>query len=124
VRIGGVAFSDNAGIKARSRLRIDKHRLNRAHSGNAFPLGAVDPSINFSIEVTNLSEFAVTIQEVGILYEGTKKPGTLLSPILLDGGTWPRRLESRMAVSVYAQAPYPMAGLKSDARMHEPPAAK
>ena len=90
---------------------LDRSRLNlKITPAHAFPLGAVDPSINFSIEVTNLSEFAVTIQEVGILYEGTKKPGTLLSPILLDGGTWPRRLESRTAVSVYAQAPLPNGG--------------
>ena len=86
-------------------------RLNlKITPAHAFPLGAVDPSINFSIEVTNLSEFAVTIQEVGLLYEGTEKPGTLLSPILLDGGTWPRRLEPRTAVSVYAQAPLPNGG--------------
>src|SRR5258705_12890380 len=88
----------------RSRLHL---KITPAH---AFPLGTVDPIINFSIEVTNLSEFAVTIQEVGILYEGTEKPGPVLSPILLEGGSWPRRLEPRTAVSVYAQAPLPNGG--------------
>jgi hypothetical protein len=58
----------------------------------------------FSIEVVNLSSFAMTVSEVGITVDGnTIRRGrvTVLAPILIDGGKWPRRLESRETVSIY-----------------------
>ena len=72
---------------------------------HAIPFGGTDPSVNFSIAVTNLSEFAVTIREVGVLYEGTDKREAMIRPVILDGGSWPRRLEPRTSVSAYGRAP-------------------
>ena len=90
---------------SRSRVKL---KVVPAH---AIPIGDVDPSINFSIEVTNLSEFAVTIREVGLFYEGTKIRRALV-PIILDGGNWPRRLEPRTSVTGYGRAPHTTAGPK------------
>jgi hypothetical protein len=81
---------------SRSRLKL---RVLPAH---AIPIGSADARINFSIEVTNLSEFAVTIREAGFLLEGTEARASMIRPILLDGGTWPRRLEPRTSVTAYA----------------------
>ncbi len=59
----------------------------------------------FCIEVVNLSAFSVVIHDVGFTtnWRGVRKGRRLavLSPILHDGKPWPRRLESRDAVSVY-----------------------
>lgn len=63
------------------------------------------PGAGFSIEVTNLSAFALTISEVGFVHGRaiSKSPArTLIARrVLLDGGPWPRRLDSREQVSVY-----------------------
>jgi hypothetical protein len=86
------------------------HTLNRSRlklkvlPAHAIPFGGSDPRATFSIEVTNLSEFAVTIREVGVFYEGRTERGALVRPILLDGGKWPRRLEPRTSVPVYGNA--------------------
>lgn len=60
---------------------------------------------DFGIEVMNLSAFPVTIAEVGFLYgrprSTTPKRAMVMTPTLVDGRPWPRRLESRDAVSVY-----------------------
>lgn len=72
---------------------------------HAIPYGAMDPRINFCIEVTNLSAFAVTIEETGVFYRGTDHRGAYTQPILIDNGPWPRRLESRASVTVYGQSP-------------------
>ena len=56
------------------------------------------------IEVTNLSAFPVTVREVGFTINGglRKKTRAVISlPIVRDGGSWPRRLESRASVSLY-----------------------
>lgn len=58
----------------------------------------------FSIEVVNLSTFAVTITEVGFTQNGNsinKPRAAIPSPLLIDGGSWPRRLEPRTSVSAY-----------------------
>lgn len=59
----------------------------------------------FGIEVINLSGFAVTVTDIGftIGWRGTYKTERLplIQPILIDRKPWPRRLESRDAVSVY-----------------------
>lgn len=63
----------------------------------------------FSIEVVNLSNFAVTISEVGFTLNGKsldRVRAAVVQPILLDGGPWPRRLEAREAVSVYMDPNY------------------
>jgi hypothetical protein len=55
------------------------------------------------IEVINLSTFAVTIQEVGMTvqwHHPLKKRAAILKPLVLDGGSWPRRLEPRESVTL------------------------
>jgi hypothetical protein len=57
-----------------------------------------------SIAVTNLSSFPLTINEVGYTGRQGAKRGSraaILQPQIIDGKPWPRRLESREAVSVY-----------------------
>jgi hypothetical protein len=78
--------------------------------GHAIPVGGANPSIDFYITVTNLSTFPVTIREVGIIYGGMDKRGVFVNPFLADGGSWPRRLEPRSAISVYGQRPDPIPG--------------
>lgn len=80
----------------RSRMKL---KVTPAH---AIPVGGFNQNVNVCIQVTNLSEFAVTVREVGFQLGGTNKRMTLMSPILPDGGGWPRRLEPRSSVSVYA----------------------
>lgn len=63
------------------------------------------PNAGFSIEVTNLSTFPLTITEVGFLYGRGKSlaPARMVitQPMVVDGKGWPRRLEAREEVSVY-----------------------
>jgi hypothetical protein len=57
-----------------------------------------------SISVTNLSNFPMTIDEVGFTGpKGAKrgKRAMIAQPRVIDGKPWPRRLESREAVSLY-----------------------
>lgn len=85
---------------------LDKDRVKlRVVPKYVIPVGRVDHRLTFCIEVTNLSGFAVTIEETGVFYKGTDKRGALLPPILIDGQPWPRRLETRTSVTVYAQRP-------------------
>lgn len=72
---------------------------------HAVPVGGLNSNIAFCIEVTNLSNFPVTVSEVGVFYHGTKARGAITNPILADGGAWPRRLEPRSSVTVYSQNP-------------------
>lgn len=68
----------------------------------AHPIGGGPPI--FSIEVTNLSSFALTITEVGVtgwLGAERGRRSVVVSPILIDGKSWPRRLEPRSAVSAF-----------------------
>ena len=55
-------------------------------------------------EVVNLSTFPLTINEVGFKLSGTTRRLAITDPILVDGGPWPRRLEPRSSVTVYAPA--------------------
>jgi hypothetical protein len=84
---------------SKSRLRLV---VRPAH---AIPIGAVDPRLTFCISVTNLSDFAVTVCDVGVFYKGTDRRGSIVQPFFLDGGKWPRRLEPRSSVTVYSRAP-------------------
>lgn len=63
----------------------------------------------FSIEVINLSMFAVTVAEVGFTLDGRRigrgKRAAVSMPIVLDGKEWPRRLEARQSVSLYFELP-------------------
>lgn len=64
-----------------------------------------DQQVDFGIEVVNLSNFAVTIIEVGVaanFWRGIHgKRAVLANPILFDGKPWPRRLEPREAFTAY-----------------------
>lgn len=64
-----------------------------------------DPRVEFFIKVVNVGENAVTVSDVGVEFFGTANRGAVLNPILADGGTWPRRLEPRTAVTAYFRYP-------------------
>jgi hypothetical protein len=67
------------------------------------PSYALDPSgqpIGFSIEVTNLSAFPVTIAEVGLTLP-KKQRFVIKQPEFIDHGSWPRKLDTRESVSAY-----------------------
>lgn len=83
-------------------LGRDKVRL-RVVPKAAFPVGGHGSrKARLCIEVTNMSWFPVTINKVGVLYHGTDAHGALVQPLMLDGGAFPRRLESRSSFTVYA----------------------
>jgi hypothetical protein len=86
---------------------LDQSRVKlRVVPAHAIPVGAVDPSIDFCIEVTNLSAFPVTLREIGLLFRGAEERAVFtINPLLLDGGPWPRRLEPRSSVTVYGHKP-------------------
>lgn len=71
---------------------------------------AEDSSIEFAIEITNLSAFPVTISDAGVLYHGTSARGALIHPIFSDGGQWPKRLEPRSSISIFSSFPYSTSG--------------
>jgi hypothetical protein len=77
---------------------------------HAIPVGGADPSLRFCVAVTNLSAFPLTVNEVGVMFRGTDERGVFVHPVLLDGGPWPRRLESRSTVTVYGARPGPIRG--------------
>ena len=68
----------------------------------AIPVGALaHQPIQLCIDITNFSTFPLTITEVGVLYHGTSKRGAVISPIIIDGGSFPRKLEPRTSFSAY-----------------------
>lgn len=84
---------------SKSRIRL------KVVPAYAIPVGAADRRLEFAIEITNLSAFAVTVYDAGVFFHGTKRRGAILNPVFSDGGQWPRRLEPRSSVSVYSQIP-------------------
>lgn len=79
------------------------------HSGRNFYLHNRDrfdvdhptsPPDTLSVEVVNLSKFAVIVDEVGLRSWWRRNRIALPNPIVLDGGGWPRRLEPREGVTV------------------------
>src|ERR1051326_1701245 len=86
---------------------LDKSRVKlKVTPQHAISVGGADSRIEFCIEVINLSAFAVTVRDVGVLYHGTDALGSIASPpFLIDGGPWPRRLEPRSAVTLYSPRP-------------------
>ena len=53
------------------------------------------------IEVQNLSAFAVTIREVGLLYHKNKKRGKWVRSTVCTGGDLPHRLDPQSSFSVF-----------------------
>ena len=85
---------------------LDKSRVKmRVRPKHAIPVGGADPRLTFCIEITNLSAFAITVEEAGVFFKGTDRRGAYTQPILIDGLPWPRRLEPRSSVSIYGQPP-------------------
>ena len=66
----------------------------------AYSIMTASGAVGFSIEVTNLSPFPVTITEVGVMLPG-KKRIPILDPFFADRGDWPRRLEARSVVTAH-----------------------
>lgn len=58
------------------------------------------PPETLSLEVINLSKFAVTLDEVGLKRSWSRRRIALITPIIRDGGSWPRKLEPRESVIV------------------------
>ena len=60
---------------------------------------------HFMIEVLNLSSFPVVVSEVGFTLNGNSinknKRAAISRPELIDGGSWPRKLEPRTSVGCY-----------------------
>ena len=69
----------------------------------AFPVGPMPNSGPcFAFEIINEGVFPVTVDDVGFLVSGTRHRFSLTQPIVVDGGTWPRRVEPHSAVTVYS----------------------
>ena len=96
----GIINTWNALNQRRVRLKV--------RPGIALPVtytGDLGPEMG-CIEVTNLSTFPVTLREVGFEIRGLPRKKARMpirQPIMLDGGTWPRRVEARASVSVFFQ---------------------
>jgi len=85
---------------------LDRTRLKmRVVPKQAIPVGSADPRLTICVEVTNLSSFAITVRETGFKLRRTKDRAAIIHPVVFDGGAWPRRLEPRSSVTVYAQPP-------------------
>ncbi len=90
---------------------VDASRVKlKVTPGHAISVGAPAPLLEFYIAVTNLSTFPVTIEEVGVFYRGTQKRDVFPAQVFNDDGGWPRRLEPRSSVSVYAARPENLPG--------------
>ena len=78
---------------------LDKSRLKmRVVPKTAIPVGSADPRLTICVEVTNLSAFAITIRETGFKLRRSKERAAIIEPVVIDGGSWPRRLEPRSSV--------------------------
>lgn len=55
------------------------------------------------IEIINLSDFPVTVSDVGLTSGNVNKAKriSLVNPLIYDGKAWPRRLQSHESVTVY-----------------------
>lgn len=85
---------------------LDRTRVKlRIRPKHAIPYGAMDDRLDFCIEITNLSAFAITVEEAGVFLKTSDNRLAYTNPILIDDGDWPRRLESRASVTIYGRAP-------------------
>ncbi|MCK4912649.1 MAG: hypothetical protein KAS05_02895 [Candidatus Omnitrophica bacterium] len=71
------------------------------------PEGKNDIVSRVCIEVVNLSEFPITIHEVGFTTNIYKKEGKIsfLDKQIVQGGKLPRKMESRTAITIYHPLP-------------------
>lgn len=71
------------------------------HNRDAYDLNhATSPPDTLSLEIINLSKFPITVDEVGLMPSWSRRRMALVTPIIMDGGTWPRKLEPRESVMV------------------------
>ena len=92
---------------------LDKSRVKlKVTPVHAIPVGGMDESLRFGIQITNLSSFPLTISDAGVFFTGTKSRGSIIDPVFSDGGGWPKKLEPRTSVSVYSQTPEAPSGHK------------
>lgn len=90
---------------------IDQSRVKlKVIPAHAIPVGNAPPNIRFCLQVTNLSPFAVTIDDAGFFFRGTRKRASIVAPVFGDQGSWPRRLEPRSSVTIYSELPHSKAG--------------
>lgn len=89
----GIMNTWNAMNQRKVRLRVRP----------AYAITTINGAVGFSIEVTNLSTFPVTITEVGATLPGGKRL-LITDPSFADKGSWPRRLEARTVVTAYFEA--------------------
>lgn len=85
---------------------IDQNRVKlKVVPTHAIPYGDAPRNIRFCVQVTNLSQFAVTLDDAGVLFYRTNSRGSIVNPVFADNGSWPRRLEPRSSVSIYSEIP-------------------
>lgn len=56
--------------------------------------------IDFCFEIVNVGLIPVVVSEVGFLMRNTKERCFITRPRISDGGSWPRRLEARQAITI------------------------
>jgi hypothetical protein len=67
----------------------------------AYPVNMHDDRPRLCIDVINLSAFPVTVREVGFTVWLSRHRLAIISPLLVDGKAWPRRLEPRESLTAY-----------------------
>jgi hypothetical protein len=88
---------------------LDKTRVKlRVRPKHALAFGSMDKHLDFCIEITNLSAFAITVEEAGVFLNASDERLAYTNPVLIDDGGWPRRLEPRTSVTIYGRAPSPI----------------
>ena len=81
---------------------FDRDRVKlRVVPKRAVPVGGLDNRPRACIDITNLSTFPITVSQVGFLFRDSTNRGALIDPLMLDGGSFPRRLEPRTSFSVF-----------------------
>lgn len=85
---------------------LDKNRVKlKVMPGNIYQPHGGNKHLNFCIQITNLSVFPLTISQAGFFSTRTGIKETIIKPVFLDGGNWPKRLEPRTAITVLTQSP-------------------
>jgi hypothetical protein len=78
---------------------LDKSRMKlKVVPAHAIPFGGMDERLRLCIEITNLSSFAVKINDAGVLFHGTDKRAAIVNPLFSDGGDHGRAAWNRVLV--------------------------
>ena len=101
----------NLQVIPQSVTAFGKDQENTVYKYSPYSFDPKEMSEYVAIEVVNKGAVPVTIDSVGFLAKGEQKPLVIYKPRPVDGGIWPRRLESREAVTVLGNLP---AVLKSE----------